>query len=209
VSVHSFLIQFAFLYAPLVHPPVEQVTPYLYRGPDPKVAEIYALHDKGVKTIISLRTNPERKKQRLCQKLGMQWINIKTGVFMTPSNDQLQQFCDIVNDQKNRPIYTACEIDMDRTTVYLNAWKMVAQNWTDQQCEEEFRKYHKKNWWPIFRKYERVCTTYAHYVHQNDGEHKLSQSQPGDANAALAAASAETGLMNETSATEESELKQR
>jgi hypothetical protein len=207
VSLHSFLIQFAFLYAPLVHPPVEQVTPYLYRGPDPKTAEIYALHDKGIRTIISLRTNAETKKERLCQKLGMQWINIKTGVFMTPTNDQLDRFCVIVNDPKSRPIYTACEIDMDRTTVYLNAWQMVSQHWTDQQAEMEFRKYHKKNWWPIFRKYERVVTSYAHYCHRNDSNRTMSSARPEGSKTALTAIAPEKRLMEESVGDGESQFR--
>jgi protein tyrosine phosphatase (PTP) superfamily phosphohydrolase (DUF442 family) len=161
VSIHNFLIQFAVLYAPLMHPPTEQITPFLSRGPDPKMAEICALHDQGVKTIISLRTNSEKKKQRLCEKLGMKWIQIKTGVFMTPSPDQFDQFRAIVNNSTNYPIYTACEINMDRTAVYIAAWRRADQHWTAQQISDELHQHHMKTWWPIFRKYERVVNAYA------------------------------------------------
>lgn len=159
--LQTFAIQFAVLYAPLLHGATEQVTPNLFRGPDPKVKAIYALHDKGFKTIISLRTNPETKKKKLCDKLGMQWINIKTGVFKTPSVEQFDQFRAIVNDPKNQPVYTSCEVDMDRTGVYLAAYHMVDQHWTAQQMQDEFKSHHQKKWWPIFRKYERVVTAYA------------------------------------------------
>ncbi|MDR3612149.1 MAG: hypothetical protein P4L53_01195 [Candidatus Obscuribacterales bacterium] len=159
--LQNIAIQFAFLYAPLVHCVSEQVTPVLYRGPDPKVKDIYALHDKGVKTIISLRTNPEHDKERLCQKLGMKWVQIKTGVFKTPSADQFDQFRSIVNDPKQQPIYASCEIDMDRTGVYIAAMRMVDQHWTAAQMDDEFRLHHQKRWWPIFRKYQRVVTEYA------------------------------------------------
>jgi protein tyrosine phosphatase (PTP) superfamily phosphohydrolase (DUF442 family) len=159
--LQNIAIQFAFLYAPLVHCVSEQVTPVLYRGPDPKVKDIYALHDKGVKTIISLRTHPERDKERLCEKLGMKWVQIKTGVFKTPSADQFDQFRSIVNDPKQQPVYASCEIDMDRTGVYIAAMRMVDQHWTEAQMNEEFREHHQKRWWPIFRKYQRVVTEYA------------------------------------------------
>ena len=76
MNLHNIIIQVAFLYAPFVHGKIEQVTPTLYRGLDPKTKVIYKLHDQGIKTIISLRTNPERKKQRLCEELGMNWIQI-------------------------------------------------------------------------------------------------------------------------------------
>lgn len=159
--LQNIAIQFAFLYAPLVHCVGEQVTPVLTRGPDPKVKDIYALHDKGVKTIISLRTNPEHDKERLCQKLGMKWVQIKTGVFKTPSAEQFDQFRSIVNDNKQQPVYACCEIDMDRTGVYIAAMRMVDQHWTATQMNDEFRSHHQKRWWPIFRKYQRVVAEYA------------------------------------------------
>jgi hypothetical protein len=55
----------------------------------------------------------------------------------------------------------SCEVDMDRTGVYLAAYRMVDQNWSPQQMREEFSKHHKKVWWPTFRKYQRVVISYA------------------------------------------------
>jgi len=149
------------LYAPLLHGSMEQVTPTLFRGPDPKMQVIRQLHDKGIKTIISLRTNPQRKKARLCQELGMNWVQIKTGVFLTPTFEQFDQFRAIVNDPKQQPIYAACEIDMDRTGVYIAAYRMVDQHWTSDQMAEEFKKHHQKTWWPVFRKYQKDVIAYS------------------------------------------------
>lgn len=162
MNLHNIIIQLAFMYAPLMsHGPIEQVTPNLMRGPDPKIADIYALRDNGVKTIISLRTNPERKKQKLCKELGMNWCQIKTGVFKTPSDEQFDEFRNIVNDPKNQKCYASCEIDMDRTGVYIAAYRMVDQHWTSQQMVHEFGTHHQKRWWPVFRKYEGKVIAYA------------------------------------------------
>jgi len=161
MNFHNLLIQVVFLWAPLSHGTTEQVTPNLSRGQDPKMKDIYALHDKGIKTIISLRTNPQRKKQRLCEQLGMNWIQIKTGVFKTPTNDQFDRFRAIVNDPKMQPCYTACEVDMDRTGIYIGAYRMVDQHWTAEQVDQEFREHHQKTWWPIFRNYQRHVVAYA------------------------------------------------
>jgi protein tyrosine phosphatase (PTP) superfamily phosphohydrolase (DUF442 family) len=161
VNFQNIAIQFAFLYAPFLHCVTEQVTPTLYRGGDPKIKDIYSLHDRGFKTIISLRTNSEEKKRKLCEKLGMKWIQIKTGVFLTPTDEQFDQFRAIANDPKNQPCLAACEIDMDRTGVYIATYRMVDQHWTAQQMEDEFSAHHQKKWWPPFRKYERVVVAYA------------------------------------------------
>jgi protein tyrosine phosphatase (PTP) superfamily phosphohydrolase (DUF442 family) len=171
VNFQNIAVQFAFLYAPFLHCVTEQVTPTLYRGPDPKVKDIYALHEKGIKTIISLRTNSEEKKRKLCEKLGMKWIQIKTGVFLTPTDEQFDQFRSIVNDPKSQPVLACCEIDMDRTGVYLATYRMVDQHWTAQQMAEEFAAHHQKKWWPPFRKYERKVIAYAEkrgYVADSD-----------------------------------------
>jgi protein tyrosine/serine phosphatase len=159
--LQGFFLQFAFLYAPLVHSPTEKVTPFLYRGHDPSTKEIKALHDLGIKTIVSLRTNPQSRKRRLCQKLGMDWVLIKTGVFLTPTFSQLDEFRAIVNDPASHPCYVCCEIDMDRTSVYIGAYRMVDQNWTAEQMRDELEHHHPKRWWPTFRKYERIIIAYA------------------------------------------------
>jgi protein tyrosine/serine phosphatase len=127
VGLQNFFVQFAFLYAPLLHCHTEQVTANLMRGPDPKMADIQSLHDKGIKTIISCRTHAQPKKSELCEKLGMHWIQIQTGVFKVPTDQEFDQFRSIVNDPKQQPCYTACEIDMDRTGVYIAAYRMVDQ----------------------------------------------------------------------------------
>lgn len=170
MNLHNIAIQFAFLYAPLIHTPVEQVTPNLYRGQDPKASELYALKQKGIKTIISLRTNPERKKAELCKKLGMNWYQIKTGVFKTPTDEQFDEFRKIVDDPKNQPCYTSCEIDMDRTGVYIAAYRMVEEHWTTTQMVNEFNSHHQKKWWPIFRKYQAKVVAYAKRRGQDPGD---------------------------------------
>jgi hypothetical protein len=176
VGLQNFFVQFAFLYAPLMHCHSEQVTPMLWRGPDPKMADIQSLHDdKGIKTIISCRTNPQPKKREECEKLGMKWIQITTGVFKVPTDDQLDQFRAIVNDPKNQPCYTSCEIDMDRTGVYIAAYRMVDQHWTAAQMDQEFHTHHQKRWWPVFRKYQAHVEAYA--------QKRLSVAQNGDATA--------------------------
>jgi protein tyrosine phosphatase (PTP) superfamily phosphohydrolase (DUF442 family) len=161
VDIKTLLLQLAFMYAPLVRPPMEQIGPNLYRGSDPTMREICALHEKGFKTIISIRTNAEDKKRKLCEKLGMRWVNIKTGVFLLPTDDQFDQFRAIINEPENRPCLVSCELGMDRVGVYIAAHRMADENWSERQMREEFRTHHQKRWWPIFRKYQQLVVGYA------------------------------------------------
>lgn len=161
MDIRAFFLQFAVLYGAFIHGQPEQAEPGIFRGTDPKVKDVYKLHDKGFKSIISLRVHLEKRKEKLCQKLGMNWFHIPTGVFLTPTPDQFDQFRAIVRDPQNRPCYVTCEVDMDRTSVYLAAYRMVDLNWTATQIKEDFRKHHQKIWWPPFRKYQAKVIEYA------------------------------------------------
>ena len=59
---------------------------------------------------------------------------------------------------------------MDRTGIYLAAYRMTDLGWTPQQVEEDFHKHHQKKWWPIFLKYKRVAVQYAQTHKQNQKE---------------------------------------
>ena len=181
MGFQNFFIQFAFLYAPLLHCNTEQVTPTLMRGPDPKMGDIQSLHDKGIKTIVSIRTNGQKKKRELAEKLGMKWIQLPTGVFKVPTDEEFDRFRAIVNDRKNQPCYTSCEIDMDRTGVYIAAYRMVDQHWTAQQMNDEFRTHHQKRWWWIFRKYQGAVEAYAQKRLQSDPVQVQVGSKPPEA----------------------------
>jgi protein tyrosine/serine phosphatase len=140
---------------------MEQIGANLYRGSDPTVREIYALHEKGFKTVISIRTNAEEKKRKLCEKLGMHWVNIKTGVFLLPTDDQFDHFREVINKPENRPCLVSCELGMDRAGVYIAAHRMADENWSEEQMTQEFRMHHQKRWWPVFRKYQKLVVGYA------------------------------------------------
>ncbi len=161
MDIKTFLLQFAVLYGAFIHSPPEQVEPDIYRGCDPKVKDIYVLHDKGFKSIVSLRLNPQNNKSRLCDKLGMKWFHIPTGVFLTPTFEQLDQFRVIVNDKKNLPCLVTCEVDMDRTGAYLAAYRLVDLHWSEEQIDQDFKKHHQKIWWPPFRAYQKDVLNYA------------------------------------------------
>lgn len=156
---------------------MEQIGPNLYRGPDPSAREIRALHDKGFKTIISIRTNSEEKKRKLCERLGMRWVNIPTGVFLVPTDDQFDQFRAIINQPENLPCLVSCELGMDRAGVYIAAHRVADENWSEKQMREEFCTHHQKRWWPVFRKYQRHVISYAE---RRQGQSRASEASMSD-----------------------------
>ncbi|HEY9783851.1 MAG TPA: hypothetical protein V6D17_00525 [Candidatus Obscuribacterales bacterium] len=60
---------------------MERVSPELYRGRDPKDHMLAEIKARGVKTIVSLRTNPQRSKAKKAEALGINFIQIPIGIY--------------------------------------------------------------------------------------------------------------------------------
>ncbi len=161
MSLQTFALQFAFLFAPLIHHQMIEVEPGLYRGTDPKIKDLPKLQQQGFKTIVSFRTNDQPKKSLRASQLGIRWVNIPTGVFLNPTDQEFDDFRAVINDPKNLPCLMTCEVNMDRTLVYLAAHQMVDKGWTAAQIDREFKEAHQKVWWPPFRKYRETVADYA------------------------------------------------
>jgi protein tyrosine phosphatase (PTP) superfamily phosphohydrolase (DUF442 family) len=189
VSLHNLLLQFSFLFAPMTHMPTEQICPTIYRGRDPNIAQIKVLHDKGIKTIVSLRTHDQPKKQKYAESLGMKWVRIPSGVFKTPAFAEIDAFRGVVNKPANQPCYVCCTIGTDRNAAFLAAYRMTDENWTAQQTLTELEQHHLKRWWPIFADYPKTAAAYAK-THQSTTDTETASS--GGATTATTTVSAST-----------------
>lgn len=144
---------------PITH--MQKISDILYRGSEPGVNELERLKAQGIKTIVSCRTNPEKSKARLAEKLGMNFINIPTGVFIAPGTKEINVFLRLVHNPANQPVYVSCIIGTDRTSVYVAAYRVVDQHYTYEQACADMKKNHLKPWWYSFRQYKKVVRQYA------------------------------------------------
>lgn len=152
----------------------QKVAPGFYRGKDPKIEDIYRLKKRGFKTILSVRAHMQPKKIMLCQRLGMQFLHIPTGVVKVPGDPEVQTFLRIVQNKKNLPLYIACEGNTDRTSFYVAIYRVVVEHKPYATAEAEFKERGVREWWHTFRAYKKTIHAYADQVALNDQKHTLA-----------------------------------
>lgn len=126
-----------------------------YSGPAPipYLGQVEKLKAQGIKTIINVRTNKMKHVERHTRALGMNYYQIKSGVFKVPQDKEIKRFVDIVCNPENQPVYVCCTLGTDRTAYFVACYRMACMNWTDDQAISTMDK-GLKQWWPIFRKYK-------------------------------------------------------
>lgn len=132
-----------------------KVSENCYAGPAPipYLGQVEKLKAQGIKTIINVRTNKMKHVERHARALGMNYYQIKSGVFKVPQDKEIRRFVDIVCNPVNQPVYVCCTLGTDRTAYYVACYRMACMNWTDDQAITTMDE-GLKQWWPIFRKYK-------------------------------------------------------
>lgn len=139
----------------------EKVSPGMYRGEDPRTEDLPELKKLKIKTIVSLRTNPQVKKAQFFRFHGINFIHIKVGVVKVPTDAEVRRYLSIVQNKSNQPVYTSCEGNRDRTSFFIAAYRILAQNKPYARAEQEFTEHRARMWWHTFRAYKKKLMEYA------------------------------------------------
>lgn len=122
---------------PNFHP----VAPGIYRGGAPSTAGLKALWSMGVRTIIDLRVEKERKsEQKIAQAMGFRWVNLPMGED-PPTRWQLRVFLATLANADKRPVFVHCHYGCDRTGGMFGLYRVQVQGWSFVQAYAEMRKY--------------------------------------------------------------------
>jgi len=132
---------------------MHQENAWLWRGPNPSMKKLDELKAMGIKTIISVRNNPSEKKEAYAEKIGMNWMTVKTSVMKSPKEEDIQRFLTMVSDPANRPIYVCCVGGRDRSVFYVTAYKIAVEGADPKEAVAHMdgSTWHKL--WPGFRYY--------------------------------------------------------
>jgi uncharacterized protein (TIGR01244 family) len=94
-------------------PPIRnflQITPEFCTAGQPRPEHFASLKEKGVKTVVNLRTPGEHRadeEQAEVERLGMKYINIPV-VYREPTDAQVDEFLKVTDDPANRPMLIHC-----------------------------------------------------------------------------------------------------
>lgn len=134
-----------------------------------------AVHDYGIRTVISLRyarvpgeTPPDSKEETLCQKLDLRYERILPRPWDAESGKNGrarqggQQFVELMNDPANYPVLIHCFAGTHRTGAYCAVYRMEFEGWSNEEAIEELKS-----------------LGYEHIAEENDIFDYLTTYKPG------------------------------
>jgi hypothetical protein len=119
------------------------VTPYLARGGQPDAVGFTQLKTRGVKTIVDLRGLSHRDE---IDTLGIKYVQIPSNV-SKPDLTQVVQFLRLVREDQNRPAFVHDEAGSDRVGLYIAAFRIVEQGWSNHDALLELDRFHFSPYW--------------------------------------------------------------
>jgi tyrosine-protein phosphatase SIW14 len=120
-------------------PPIELVSPGVYRGPRPTAGTLSQLKALGVHNVLDLEdttsiVNAERKS---VQALGMSFVSEPMSGFWTPSDSEVNTIEAFMANSSNYPIFVHCEHGQDRTGLIVGLFRVETQHWTPAAAYKE------------------------------------------------------------------------
>ena len=134
-----------------------------YRGAQPKGSDYKDLATLGIKTVIDLQIDGPSNEAGLVKAAGMNFHRIGMTTSKAPTEAQVAQFLEIVNNPANQPVYVHCAGGRHRTGTMTAVYRMTNEGWTAQQAYNEMKQYHFEGFLdhPVLRNYVYAYTPIA------------------------------------------------
>jgi len=152
-----------------------EVNSLVYWGPIPSQKKMVELKAQGVKTIVNCRLNRLVKLERKAEEIGLNWVHIPTGLFVSPGEKEINKFLGVMNDPNMTPVYICDQVARDRTQFYAAVGGMVTEKWPAEKASKAMYLNGLRHWWPWFYDYKRVVKEYEPVIH-GTGEKKTAEA---------------------------------
>lgn len=103
---------------------VHQVSPVLYRGPQPDVRILQMLAEAGVRLVVNLRSESDQTRD-LCERLWLEYRHIPVDDWTTPEPEQVQEFLELLEEPARGPVLVHCLGGVGRTGVFVSCYRIV------------------------------------------------------------------------------------
>ena len=126
-----------------------------FRGSQPKGSDYGDLAAIGVKTVIDLQKDGPSNEAGLVTASGMKFFRIGMTTSEAPTDAQVAQFFEIVNNPANQPVYVHCAGGRHRTGTMTALYRMTFEGWNPAQAYNEMKQYHFEGFpdHPVLRNY--------------------------------------------------------
>lgn len=132
-----------------------RVDDHVWRGAQPSEEGLRALATNGAKTILDLRPAEERsgKEQKEAESLGMKYLNDPMNGFSAPTEEQIRNALDTLNDQAAWPVFVHCQYGEDRTGMVIACYRIQHDGWDNRKALNEAEKIGMHPWERGMHKY--------------------------------------------------------
>ena len=132
-----------------------QINDQYFRGSQPKGSDYSDLAALGVKTVIDLQKDGPSDEGGRVTAAGMKFFRIGMTTTKAPTDAQIAQFFEIVNNPANQPEYVHCAGGRHRTGTMTALYRMTFNGWTAAQAYNEMKQYRFEGFpdHPVLRNY--------------------------------------------------------
>lgn len=120
-----------------------QVNAGIYRGAQPSDAGYRSLAKIGVKVVMDLRNqgDDEARERKAVESAGMKYVSIPLGELSAPNPADLRRALDILEQQKDGPVFLHCRRGKDRTGTVVACYRIEHDGWNNEKALAEARSY--------------------------------------------------------------------
>ncbi len=116
-----------------------QVSPQLRRGSQPDHKALVSLDRAGYRSIVNLRTENDSERPDVLN-LGMDPHRIPVVDRQSPTMAQVIGFLDFATRSENQPVFVHCQAGQGRTGLFVAAYRMAVQNWSQDDAIAEAKR---------------------------------------------------------------------
>jgi len=132
-----------------------KINDHYFRGAQPKGSDYRDLAAIGVKTVIDLQIDGPSNEAGNVAAAGMKFFRIGMTTSKAPTDAQIAQFFEIVNNPANQPVYVHCAGGRHRTGTMTALYRMTFDGWNASQAYNEMKQFHFEGFpdHPVLRNY--------------------------------------------------------
>jgi|SRR5215468_9790174 len=147
--------------ADVTTPPIELVSPGVWRGPRPTQATLARLRSMGVKTILDLEDTQSaiNLERGWVGALHLTFISEPMSGFWTPNDKEVNQIEAIIADPSRRPIFVHCQHGQDRTGLIVGLYRVFTERWSPARAYQEM----------LAKGFHRLLVFLNHYYEEKTG----------------------------------------
>jgi hypothetical protein len=136
-----------------------QIAPGIYRGRVPKHdADFAELHRLGVRTVLDIRGNAPLasvRERRKVEASGLTYRKVRLG-FRPLRDGTGDRALAALSNQADYPLYMHCQLDRDRTSALVAAFRVRNQGWSVAAAEAEARSFGLRRYFVGLNRYVRA-----------------------------------------------------